>query len=150
MYFRNNISGEVLTLKEFVTFIWDEAERQFENNKGELWCNLTREEQVSAYCDQYEHQIKSKNYVQLQEREKLLSAEGNVLIVNMEGGCLRADKSQDPDYPGIDVEFIPDCNEDDNLSRPRVLIEKPCDSHILRALIWNNPASEDYEEEIIL
>ena len=39
MYFRNNISGEVLTLKEFVTFIWDEAERQLENNKGELWCN---------------------------------------------------------------------------------------------------------------
>lgn len=74
----------------------------------------------------------------------------DVLIVNVEGGYLRADKSQDLDYPGIDVEFIPEHKDGHNLSNPRVLIEKPCDSHALRALIWNDPASEDYTKEIIL
>ena len=74
----------------------------------------------------------------------------DVLIVKVEGGYLRADKSKDPDYPGIDIEFISEQKNGHNLSRPRVLIEKPCDSHVLRALIWNNPASEDYTKEIIL
>lgn len=70
------------------------------------------------------------------------------LIVKVEGGYLRADPSQDPAYPGIDVEFIADDESDEIASRPRVLFEKPADG-CLRALIWNNPKSEDYEEEIV-
>ena len=67
MYFKNNVSGEILTLEEFVSFVWDEAERQFEDHEEELWCNLTREEQISVYCEQYEHQIQDMNWVELQE-----------------------------------------------------------------------------------
>ena len=69
------------------------------------------------------------------------------LIVKAEGGVFRATKSQDPNYPGIDVEFIADQKEDNILSRPRVLFEKPVDGS-LRALIWNNSRKEDYSEEI--
>lgn len=70
------------------------------------------------------------------------------LIVRVEGGYLRADPSQDPNYPGIDIEFIADSEPDDIMSRPRVLFEKPIDG-CLRALIWNNQKNEDYEEEIV-
>lgn len=69
------------------------------------------------------------------------------LIVKVEGGYFRADPSSDPDYPGIDVEFIADDESNNILSRPRVLFEKPSGG-CLRALVWSNQNSEDYEEEI--
>jgi hypothetical protein len=72
----------------------------------------------------------------------------NSLIVKVNGGYLKADPSQDPNYPGIDVEFIADNEFDDTLSCSRVLFEKPVDGY-LRVLIWNNPKNEDYEEEIV-
>lgn len=76
------------------------------------------------------------------------------IAVPVPHGFLVATPAQDPMYPGIDVEFIPDANHvqeyDQDLSRPRVLIEKPQDDHQIRALIWNNPKNEDYTEEIQL
>lgn len=72
----------------------------------------------------------------------------NVLIVKVNGGYFRAEPSQDPDYPGIDVEFISDTENEDDLSRPRVLFEYPIEDGELRVLVWNNPKNEDYEEEI--
>lgn len=76
---------------------------------------------------------------------------GNVLIVRVNGGVLRADPSQDPDFPGMDIEFIPD-KETDGLSRPRVLIETPKAEEggfeSLRCLVWGRKDSEDYTEEI--
>lgn len=65
--------------------------------------------------------------------------------LKIEGGYFRVDKSQDPEYPGIDVEFVPD--KHNGLSMPRILFEKPRDGK-LRALIWNDPEQEDYTEEI--
>lgn len=76
------------------------------------------------------------------------------LTVRVKNGWLVATKSTDPDYPGIDVEYIADSdkiNVKDVLSRPRVLIEYPSNgSDSLRALIWNNPYNEDYEEAVDL
>lgn len=76
------------------------------------------------------------------------------LTVRVKNGWLVATKSPDPDYPGIDVEYIVDNDKikvKDALSRPRVLIEYPTDdSYSLRALIWNNPHNEDYEEAVDL
>lgn len=69
------------------------------------------------------------------------------IIVKVEGGILRATKSEDPNYPGIDIEFIADEENENILSRPRVLFEKPVNG-LLRTLIWNNSKSEDYSEEI--
>lgn len=72
------------------------------------------------------------------------------LTIRVKGGWLVATISQDPDYPGIDIEYVADCDKGQNLSRPRVLIECPMENNELRALIWNNPNSEDYTEEITL
>lgn len=71
------------------------------------------------------------------------------LIVKVNGGCLVATISPDEDYPGIDIEYVPDKYNSESLSRPRVLVEWPHDG-VLRALIWNNPNDEDYTEDITL
>lgn len=65
MEFQNNITGEVLSHADFVTLVWDEAERQFNENHKENWCNLTRDEQISFYCDQYEHQLEERDWRQI-------------------------------------------------------------------------------------
>ena len=74
------------------------------------------------------------------------------IVVKLPGrGNLVATKSSDPDYPGIDVEFISATDNGENLSRPRVLIEWPNRTNgFLRALIWDDPNSEDYTREVIL
>ncbi len=66
-------------------------------------------------------------------------------------GVLRIDVCQDPDYPGVDIEFVP--NSDVLTTRARILIEAPIDSETekqqnLRALIWGNAYSEDYSESV--
>jgi hypothetical protein len=65
MQFQNNTTGEVLSHSEFVTFVWNEAERQYEDNNDGAWCNLTGAEQIELYCEQYEHQLKEREWVQL-------------------------------------------------------------------------------------
>lgn len=75
----------------------------------------------------------------------------NTLQIRLPNGYLIATISQDPDYPGIDVEYVDDNDNVADLSRPRVLIEAPVDDNgRIRALIWNDPTNEDYEEEIEL
>lgn len=72
------------------------------------------------------------------------------LRVKVEGGYLLATANYDPDYPGIDVEFVPDMPAgEETLSLPRVLMEKPSNG-CLRALVWENPQSEDFTKEINL
>ena len=68
--------------------------------------------------------------------------------VKVEGGYLRANPSSDPDYPGIDVEFVPDNYNGETLSMPRVLFEKPIDDK-LRVLIWDDADNEDYTKEML-
>lgn len=67
----------------------------------------------------------------------------------IKNGYLDIRVSQDPDYPGLDIEYI-DKNEshDEFQTRPRVLIECPKDTDTLRALVWGNPNSEDYDTDI--
>ena len=74
----------------------------------------------------------------------------NRLEVKLPNGMIVANKALDPDYPGIDIEFIPDDEPEIPLSiRPRILVERPIEEgEHLRALIWSNPAKEDYTEEI--
>jgi hypothetical protein len=75
----------------------------------------------------------------------------NTLQIRLPNGYLIATISQDPDYPGIDVEYIDDNEKETDLSRPRVLIEAPVESNgVVRALIWNDPKDEDYTEDIDL
>ena len=63
-------------------------------------------------------------------------------------GYLDVRASIDPDYPGLDVEFIPETESDGTYRTwPRVLIERP-QGEKLRVLVWANPRSEDYSDEI--
>lgn len=71
----------------------------------------------------------------------------NNLKVKVDGGYLCATISGDTDYPGICVEFIADNENDNILSRPTVLIEKPVDDE-LRVLVWSDEDDEDYTTEI--
>ena len=68
--------------------------------------------------------------------------------VRVKGGYIRANVSNDPDYPGIDLEFVPNNYTGETLSIPRVLFEKPADGK-LRALIWDDADNEDYTKEIV-
>ena len=63
-------------------------------------------------------------------------------------GYLDVRASIDPDYPGLDVEFIPETESDGTYRTwPRVLIERP-QGEKLRVLVWADPRSEDYSDEI--
>lgn len=73
----------------------------------------------------------------------------NTIQIRVKGGYIVATVYDDPEYPGIDVEYIADNDKGETASRPRVLVEYPKDD-CLRALVWNDPDSEDYTNEINL
>lgn len=66
------------------------------------------------------------------------------LVVPMLNGQLIADTSTDPNHPGIYVEFV--CNNIIGYFNPCVLIEQEPEGGV-RALLWNNPESEDFQLE---
>lgn len=68
--------------------------------------------------------------------------------IRVKGGYIRAIVNEDPNYPGIDVEFVSDTDDGSEASRPRVLMEKPLDGQ-LRTLIWDDEKNEDYTKEIV-
>lgn len=73
----------------------------------------------------------------------------NKIEIKVKDGCLIATASTDPNYPGIDVEYIPNEVDEASISEPRILLEKPTDSNELRALIWNDSQNEDYTDKIV-
>lgn len=92
--------------------------------------------------------IKSNGAEELKEE-----AEDTVgaMEVNVPGGVLRATKSSDPEYPGIDIEFIATAEDRSYgkfLSRPRVLMEYEIEDNELRAAVWADEKSEDYSDDI--
>ena len=92
--------------------------------------------------------IKSNGAEELKEEAEDTAG---AMEVNVPGGVLRATKSLDPEYPGIDIEFIATA-EDRNcgkfLSRPRVLMEYKIEDNELRAAAWADEKSEDYSDDI--
>lgn len=78
------------------------------------------------------------------EKEKIYS-------LPIKNGHLDIRVCSDPDYPGLDVEYISDKEyeippEERDKTRPRVLIE--VNEGVLRALIWSDTTNEDYSESI--
>ena len=67
----------------------------------------------------------------------------------IKNGFLDIRVSVDPDYPGIDIEYISrkEKNTHANATRPRVLVECT-EENKLRTIVWANPHSEDYSDEI--
>ena len=64
-----------------------------------------------------------------------------------EGGKFVITPKISEDYPGVDVEFIPDNQDEKVVSNPRILFEKPQGGK-LRALVWNHPYVEDYTTKL--
>jgi|GEM_PF-6648051 len=74
-------------------------------------------------------------------------------VFPIKDGCLNINVSIDPDYPGVDIEYIPNNSTSVPCTRPRVLIEAPVDDATgkpgkLRTLIWSDPNGEDYTEKV--
>ena len=75
---------------------------------------------------------------------------GKTYKLPIKNGYLEIIASADPDYPGLDVEYKSD-NErnipDNQLhTQPRVLIECPKNTDMLRCLVWGDAKQEDYTE----
>lgn len=84
------------------------------------------------------------NYIMLEK--------GKIYGIPIKNGVLRVDVSQDPNYPGIDVEYI-DNDEPENCEkvRPRVLIESEKNEDTgemgpITARVWFDPENEDSYE----
>lgn len=73
---------------------------------------------------------------------------GTAYALPIKHGYLDIRVSTDSDYPGIDIEYVSNHEEDlpdDTLcTRPRVLLE--VNEGILRAIIWGDPHSEDWSD----
>lgn len=137
--------------KEFVVeIIWEDDSSVIEGI-GNVDDYLTAEE-----IDAVEEIVKAMIQVDIEEydSEKALDeAETKVedaekpryLDVKVPGGILRARACIDLDYPGMDIEFIPDekGGNVNAVSLPRVLIEKPVDNGKLRAIVWSDELKED-------
>ena len=83
----------------------------------------------------------------------LANAVHGCMIVPVGTGKLCAETNADPDYPGVDTEFIPDDENDRMYTRPRILIEKPVrnfpeQTGTLSVMLWTDPQSEDYTDKI--
>ena len=87
-------------------------------------------------------------------------AKGNTYIVKLPKGHFEIlINSSDMTYPGIDIEYIPD-DKDQEGTNPRVVIEMPIYTDKLdendtleteiKALLWNDPKTEDSTENITL
>lgn len=73
------------------------------------------------------------------------------ISVEFPSGILVAGVSQNPDYPGIDVEYACPEISDKVSSKPRVLIGFHEDEPgKLMAWIWNDPEDDSPSEEIVL
>lgn len=71
----------------------------------------------------------------------------NDISVRIKGGRIIANAVPDDNYPGIDVEFVPD-GYNGEVTNPRILFEYVHEADILRVLIWDDPDDEDYTREI--
>lgn len=111
------------------------------------WYQSSVDESNPVWTDEHISELMNDFYVI--PKDNISEVCENEIDVLVEGGYIRANVAQDEDYPGIDVEFVSNKPQEDALSFPRVLFEKPKDDD-LRALIWADPNDEDYSDEIEL
>ena len=72
-----------------------------------------------------------------------------IITVPIRGGEMVASVAPDADYPGRDIEFIPENDDCETGSRPRVLFEYQKDKELLRVLVWADSDNEDYTHQIV-
>ena len=99
VWFKNKITGEKIVLEDFVEFVWEEAERQFnECHENGNWCDLTRGEQIHTYCEQYMHQLNNGDWCQEDKREQ-----ENKIRLDLGFATLVVEKGVDPNFKEVFV-----------------------------------------------
>lgn len=68
--------------------------------------------------------------------------------VNGKGHFETIENSYDEDYPGLDIEFYPENEDEIHGINPRVLFECTPEGK-LRLLIWDDKNNENYTKEIV-
>ena len=140
------------------------GERFFVDGKERIATEVTFNPIKDSYvvCDDHDMLWTEDEFPEIPEPETDASCTDNTIpgtitldpamtySLKIKDGYLDIRVSQDPEYPGLDIEYIAN-NEDKGSelkTRPRVLIECPKDTNVLRALIWGNPDNEDYSDSV--
>lgn len=110
------------------------------------WYQSSVDESNPVWTDEHISELTNDFYVI--PKDNIPEVHENEIDVLIEGGYIRAIAAQDENYPGIDIEFVSNKPQEDALSFPRVLVEKPKDDD-LRVLVWGDTQSEDYTDKII-
>lgn len=124
---RISTTGEVLEISE---------------DKKEAFCkldNIDGDNNVNLWVPINKLTVVKSNEVKFLYSEKEMQ-------IRFNDGYIRVNLIEDPKYPGVDVEFVPDDMADDQFA-PRVLFERPNGDYV-RAVAWNNPNSDEYSVEV--
>jgi hypothetical protein len=58
----NRVTGEVLTATEMLTFVKEEAKRQFEELNEQAFSSMTIQEQQECIMEQFMHQLNNRDW----------------------------------------------------------------------------------------
>lgn len=73
--FVNTVDGNTLTQPAFVDFVWEEAERQFNDcHDDEKWDELSDDEQREIFYEQYDHQLNDNDWVECASLDERVDA----------------------------------------------------------------------------
>lgn len=105
---------------------------------------------LSAMDDSKRYKKLWENFTGLKLSVKNTLIPGPTYDMPIKNGHLDIFVSQDPNYPGLDIQYISDKEADlpdeELHTRPRVLIEN--NEGVLRAVVWADPSKEDYTNAI--
>ena len=160
-YFKNNLSGELLTFADFNHFIWDEAKRQYEDNSGKLWCDLTFDEQLETYTEQYEFQLNHRDWVEcikFKDCDDSFELVGGELRVPTMDGYIRVTPKKGDGNPGIYVDLVSERISEENIGSTErngislAVIESYENSednnHLYKTFVWEDGKEEIYTHMI--
>lgn len=68
--------------------------------------------------------------------------------IRTDAGVFVISESPDPNYPGVDIEFIADGTPEEAVSNPRVYFKYSVEERTLQAYVWNDMSNEDYTHKV--
>lgn len=84
------------------------------------------------------------------ERPKIELTPGNDYRLPIRDGFLDISISAEPNYPGIDIEYVSENEDENSWTRPRVVVENDNLENELRCLVWADRTSEDFTDYVCL
>lgn len=68
--------------------------------------------------------------------------------IRTDAGVFVISEAPDPNYPGVDIEFIADESQEDTVSNPRICFEYSAEDRTLQAYAWTDMSNEDFTHKI--